>query len=101
VFYFNLVSSLNRSITKTVDEVVLSEIPPDDKGTPANSKPGNEELTSPIPGDTASPTGVVNGAVMPKLSAATDPFFLDMDNTPSTSKPVHSGVESLRERYTE
>lgn len=77
---------------------------PDDKTIPGK---GNEieepEMTSPTAGDTASPTGAVHGmnrfkAVTPKLSAAADPFFLDMDYTPSLSKPVNSGVQGLRER---
>ena len=59
-----------------------------------------------MPGDTASDTWAVNGvkgvvkAATPKLSAAADPFFLDMDdNTPSSSKPANKGVQSLMERY--
>ena len=76
--------------------------------TPENTspvdKPDDHKLTSPVPGDTASPTGAVNGvkravkAATPKLSAAADPFFLDMDDTPSSSKPANKGVQSLMER---
>jgi len=77
---------------------------------PENTSPVSEDrvadhkLTSPVPGDTASPAGAVNGvkgavkAATPKLSAAADPFFLDMDDTPSSSKPASKGVQSLMER---
>lgn len=71
----------------------------------SNNKPDDHKLTSPVPGDTASPTWAVNGvkgiikAATPKLSTAADPFFLDMDGTPSSSKPVNKGVQSLMERY--
>lgn len=80
----------------------ILQLSPDDKTIPGK---GNEiegpEMSSPTAGDTASPTGAVHGmsrfkAVTPKLSAATDPFFLDY--TPSLSKPVNSGVQGLRER---
>jgi len=70
----------------------------------SDDKPDDQELTSPVPGDTASPTGAVNGvkwaikAATPKLSAAADPFFLDMDDTPSSSKHANKGVQSLMER---
>ena len=83
---------------------MTSEDVADDKVTPLNtSNSEDQELTSPLPGDTASPTGIVTGvkgvkAATPKLSAATDPFFLDMDVSPSISKPVKSGVQNLRER---
>ena len=69
----------------------------------SDNKPDDHKLTSPVPGDTASSTGAVNGikgtikAAMPKLSAATDPFFLD-DDTLSSSKPVNKGVQGLMER---
>ena len=82
---------------------MLSDIPHDDEATPGNdSKPDDHDIISPLPGDTASPTGVVKGvktfqAATPKLSAATDPFFLDGDIS-ATSKPVNSGVQSLRDR---
>ncbi|XP_078349203.1 uncharacterized protein LOC144634183 isoform X2 [Oculina patagonica] len=73
---------------------------------PSDDAPDDLKLTSPVPGDTASPTGVVNGvketikAATPKLSAATDPFFLDMDATPTLSKPANNkGVQSLMERF--
>ena len=80
-----------------------SDIPHDDKATPGNdSKPDDHDITSPLPGDTASPTGVVKGvkgfqAATPKLSVATDPFFLDVDIS-ATSRPINSGVQSLRDR---
>lgn len=70
----------------------------------SNDKVDDYKLTSPVPGDTASPTAAVNGvkgatkAATPKLSVATDPFFLDMDSTPSSSKPVNKGVQGLMER---
>lgn len=54
--------------------------------------------------DTASPTAVVDAVKMmskaatPKLSAATDPFFLDLNVTPAVAKPISSGVQSLKER---
>ena len=57
-----------------------------------------------MPADTASLTGVVNGvkgaikAATPKLSAATDPFFLETDATPTFFKPTNKGVKSLMER---
>lgn len=82
----------------------ILQLSPDDKTIPGK---GNEiegpEMSSPTAGDTASPTGAVHGmnrfkAVTPKLSAATDPFFLDMDYIASLSKPVNSGVQGLRER---
>ena len=95
----------NRNITKTVDKVVITEIPLDENVAPVNnSQVEVPKVTSPTSGDTTSPRGAVNGvksvkAATPKLSAATDPFFLDMDSTLSSSKPVNSGVQSLRERY--
>ena len=95
----------NRNITNTVEEVVITKITPDDNVAPVNnSQVEAPKVTSPISGDTASLTEAVNGvkrvkAIMPKLSAATDPFFLDMDSTLSSLQPVTSGVQSLRERY--
>ncbi|XP_029207687.2 claspin-like [Acropora millepora] len=59
--------------------------------------------STPLHGDTASPN-VFNGvkvlkAVTPKLSAATDPFFIDMES-PTKQKPVvKSGIQNLRERF--
>ena len=100
LFYFQ-----TSRITKTAEKVVPSDIPHDDESTPGNiSKPDEHDSTSPLPGDTASPTGVVKDvqgfkAATPKLSAATDPFFLDVDmSATSLSKPVNSGVQSLRDR---
>ena len=77
---------------------------PENGNTSPVDKPDDHKLTSPVPGDTASPTGAVNGikgaikAATPKLSAAADPFFLGMDDTPPSSKPANKGVQSLMER---
>ena len=70
----------------------------------ANGKPADQELASPLIADTASPTAAVDAVKMmskaatPKLSAATDPFFLDLDVTTPVAKPISSGVQSLKER---
>jgi len=77
---------------------------PENTSPVSDDKPDDHKLTSPVAGDTASPTGAVNGvkgaikAATPKLGAAADPFFLDMDDTPSSSKPANKGVQSLMER---
>lgn len=67
-----------------------------------SDKRDNYEISTPLPGDTASPKvfkGVkVLNTVIPKLSAATDPFFIDMES-PTRQKPVvKSGIQNLRER---
>lgn len=80
-----------------------SDVPCNEQDTPDNdSKPIDSDITSPLPGDTASPTEVTGDikrikAVTPKLSAATDPFFLDI-KVPATSKPINSGIQGLRDR---
>ena len=86
-------------------KAVASASLPEDHTLPGNNNmPEDQELASPLVGDTASPTGSATGvkvtfkAATPKLSAATDPFFLDTDVTPSVTKPVGNGVQSLRER---
>ena len=85
--------------------VISSGIPPENQTSPVgNGKPADQELASPLIADTASPTAVVDTvkviskAATPKLSAATDPFFLDMDVTPAVAKPISRGVQSLKER---
>lgn len=100
-FFFFFFS--NRRIQKTV-EVSLSN--PHDHDSSVilvdSDKRDNCEISTPLPGDTASPKvfkGVkVLNAVIPKLSAATDPFFIDMES-PTRQKPVvKSGIQNLRER---
>lgn len=85
--------------------VISSGIPPENQTSPVgNGKPADQELASPLIADTASPTAVVDAVKMmskaatPKLSAATDPFFLDLNVTPAVAKPISSGVQSLKER---
>ena len=80
-----------------------SDVPCNEQDIPnSGGKPVDSDITSPLPGDTASPTEVTGGikrikAVTPKLSAATDPFFLDIE-VPAISKPINNGVQSLRDR---
>ncbi|XP_022798593.1 claspin-like isoform X2 [Stylophora pistillata] len=70
-----------------------------------NGKPDDQEHASPLIADTASPTAaagavkVMSKAATPKLSAATDPFFLDLDADPPMAKPLSSGVQSLKDRF--
>ncbi|RMX43989.1 hypothetical protein pdam_00017576 [Pocillopora damicornis] len=86
--------------------VISSGIPPGNQTSPVgNGKPADQELASPLIADTASPTAAVDAvkvmskAATPKLSAATDPFFLDLDVTTPVAKPISSGVQSLKERF--
>ena len=85
--------------------VISSGIQPENQTSPVgNGKPADQELASPLIADAASPTAavdavkVISKAATPKLSAATDPFFLDLDVTPPVAKPISSGVQSLKER---
>ena len=96
---------LNRIIQKTVElsdphdhdssEILVDRDKKDNNNCEIN-------CSTPLHGDTASPN-IFNGvkvlkAVTPKLSAATDPFFIDMES-PTKQKPVvKSGIQNLRER---
>ena len=103
--WFPLNLFLNRIIQKIVElsdphDYDSSEILEDRDKKDNNNCEIN--CSTPLHGDTASPN-IFNGvkvlkAVTPKLSAATDPFFIDMES-PTKQKPVvKSGIQNLRER---
>ncbi|XP_068730947.1 claspin-like [Montipora capricornis] len=89
-------------ITKKTPEVWPSDPHSDKMKQDGDEKVDNCDISSPLVGDIASPQGI-NGeksfkAVTPKLSAATDPFFLHILDNPSTAKPK-SGIQSLKDRF--